>query len=118
MRILFLDDDYTRHGQFKVNHREDDITQVWDYAQAVTALLAEPAFDLAHLDHDLELTHDKASRCMNGVDVVKFILTLPDQQRPRRVIIHSWNELERQRMHDLLCEAGIPSEIKPFGPGT
>lgn len=118
-RIFFLDDDYTRHGKFKWSYRNEDvlIVQAWDYSQAVEALRTEPAFDEAHLDHDLELSGIRRLGEATGFDVVSFIVTLPEHQRPREIIVHSWNEMGRLRMREMLVAAGISSTIRPFGGG-
>lgn len=118
MKILFLDDDRQRHLLFQRGHRgraDVTIAAAWSYSEAVTELLVNDAFDIAYLDHDLELTHSSAQLCKNGFDVAQFIVSLPEDRRPRSIVIHSWNDLGRIRMRDLLVGAGIPTIIEPFG---
>lgn len=114
MRLLFLDDDYTRHARFKHNHRGDDIVAVWDYPQLVAALDEQTApFDVAYLDHDLDLTRQLDGREYTGTDAAAYIAAMPAERRPRKIVIHSWNDPGRQRMRATLIDAGYdPGNIK------
>ena len=53
MRILVLDDDAMRHTGFSQRWADHERTHVYRYREAVDALVSQPRFDLASLDHDL-----------------------------------------------------------------
>ncbi len=116
MRIFFLDDDWERHSRFKYNHRADEITTAWDHDAAIDLLAANDAFDVAYLDHDLGLTHVGPGREMTGADVAKFIADMPAEQRPKRIIIHSWNSGGALRMQATLRDVGVHATLDPFSP--
>lgn len=109
MKIFFLDDDKERHRRFTMNRIGQDVTAAWTYAEAVE-LLSKEIFDLAYLDHDLSdfaasghpLPGEKT-----GTDVAEFITQMPEDRRPRKVIIHSFNPYGAERMEKILRTAGI-----------
>jgi hypothetical protein len=116
MKIFFLDDDKERHKRFKMNRIGHDITQAWTYAEACK-LLSETVFDEAYLDHDLS---EMAAAGRPGKDektgthVAEFIVSLPEEKRPKFVIIHSFNDYGRRRMADILGEAGVRVMLQQF----
>jgi len=118
VRVLFLDDDATRHQRFRFNHaREWQIVPVWNYVQACVALDEEEPFDAAFLDHDLGLTDDgTADRETTGHDVALYIAAMLPARRPRKIVIHSWNIGGARRMEATLAAAGCVVQIAPFGP--
>ena len=111
MRILFLDDDAARHRKAHQLYGDDAI-YVFNYREAVAAFGSASQFDVAYLDHDL--IEQTAAVEKTGYDVAKYIVSLPAEQRPKRVIIHSHNELGRERMAELLTKAGCQVSIEPF----
>lgn len=116
MKILFLDDDKDRHRKFKMNRIGMDITAVWTYADACVAL-TKTIFDEAYLDHDLS---EMAAAGMpapgekTGTHVAEFIASLPEEKRPKRIIIHSFNDDGRRRMARILREVGVRCVMEKF----
>jgi hypothetical protein len=116
MKILFLDDNAERHKRFMMNRIGMDVTQVWNYDEACKAL-SETVFDIAHLDHDLS---DLAAANMapedekTGTDVAEFIAAMPEDKRPKYVVIHSFNYSGRQRMAGILSAAGVSCVMEMF----
>lgn len=116
MRILFLDDDKERHRRFKMNRIGMNITQAWTCAEAC-ALLSATVFDVAHLDHDLSDAAASGQPGPNektGTHVAEYIAAMPEDRRPRAVVIHSFNNYGRRRMATILESAGVPVSIRPF----
>jgi hypothetical protein len=116
-KIFFLDDDAERHKKFKMDRIGMDITAAWNYADACAAL-AKTKFDLAYLDHDLSelaAAGRPASDEKTGTHVAEFIAALPDDKKPKFVILHSFNDAGRRRMAAILDEAGVQCMIAPFG---
>jgi hypothetical protein len=116
MKIFFLDDDKDRHRKFKMNRIGMDITAVWTYVDACAAL-AQTVFDEAYLDHDLS---EMAAAGMpapgekTGTHVAEFIVSLSEDRRPKRIIIHSFNEEGRRRMGKILSDAGVRCMLEMF----
>jgi CheY-like chemotaxis protein len=111
VRILFLDDDKARHQKVREGFIGNVVVYALTYDEAVAALTSEP-FDVAYLDYDL--VTQSATVEKTGFDVARHIATLPPEQRPRRVVIHSVNEVGQSRMADVLSAVGCPVSIKPF----
>lgn len=112
MRILILDDDKIRHNRFDkffADRCGDEVVHVHNVEEATQALLVE-RFDLVHLDHDLEdFIYVPYKMERTGMDVAKFIVDLPENLRPHRVVVHSWNVAAAPRMVAVLRDAGIPA---------
>lgn len=116
MKIFFLDDDKERHRRFKMNRIGMDITAVWTYADACVAL-AEAVFDVAYLDHDLSelaAAGKPAEGEKTGTHVAEFIASLPEDRRPKFVVLHSFNPAGRMRMSQILTDAGVRCRMEPF----
>jgi hypothetical protein len=119
MKILFLDDDATRHKRFLMANIGRDVHQAWDYEQACRALDAH-VFDEAHLDHDLS---DMAAAGMpakdekTGTHVAEYIAAMLESQRPRLVVLHSFNDAGWRRMGRILHDAGVRCVRQQFGKG-
>lgn len=120
MKILFLDDDAERHARFKVAHIGIEVTYASSAMEAIDALKAI-CFDEAYLDHDLG--GEKSQMTLppwhegSGYDVAVYISTLPEDRRPYKVVIHSYNPAGAERMEKVLrpCkEAGMIVKRKPF----
>lgn len=101
MRILVLDDEPARHTLFALAWKGHDIVQAWTAGEAECHLHGE-RFDLVTLDHDL----GPASRG-NGLRVTRFIVGMPEEQRPRQVLVHSSNPVGAQAMLGTLQHAGL-----------
>jgi CheY-like chemotaxis protein len=115
MKILFLDDEKTRHLVADKRFADPEITlvHVYNYKQAVAVLdtVTEP-FDLAHLDHDL--IEQTAAVEKTGYDVALHIVSMRPERRPRKIIIHSHNEVGTMRMLFLLRDAGCDVSALAF----
>lgn len=116
MRILVLDDDDVRHERFKDYFRGHEVSHVYTVDGAITALIGDPVFDFAFLDHDLNDYHHKSLHNdggygkveLNGVDVASFIARILDvEKRPREVVVHSWNPAGARSMINILRDASI-----------
>jgi CheY-like chemotaxis protein len=112
MRILFLDDDKERHRKVRQRFIGTIALYVFNYNEAVAALAGDEPFDVAHLDHDL--MEQTAAVEKTGYDVAVYITTMPPDRRPRQIVIHSLNEVGRQRMAETLTAAGCQVSIEPF----
>jgi CheY-like chemotaxis protein len=121
VRILFLDDDETRHDVFRAHSRGHYVLHCYTAADAIKALTLEPRFDVASLDHDLELSHyvrfndAPATATGTGLEVAVYIGTMPVAARPERVIVHSWNPEGAERMATFLESSFVPVVCAPFG---
>lgn len=105
-RILFLDDAEARHLQFSRQH--PGAVREYTAWAAIEALKQSPRFDVVYLDHDLGTTE-------SGMDVVDFIVQMPEEDKPLRVVVHSFNVPAAQlRMLPALNRAGIPTTHEPF----
>jgi len=104
MRILVLDDDPFRHKVFVQALHGHDITHVWTCEQAMNALIrCQVPFDLAYLDHDLGEVDGQ-----DGTFVANFIASgLHMAKWPKRIVIHSWNDVGARRMHLIMHDAGL-----------
>jgi hypothetical protein len=117
-RALVLDDDWRRHDAFASAY--PGIVQTWTHDEACEAIAAE-RFDVVFLDRDLN-DHGKRSvrpgmygrQELSGEDVAWFIAQLPEEKRPLRVVVHSWNPDGAQRIVAILRDAGVPVTYEPF----
>ena len=97
MRILFLDDEKWRHAEFDRLAAEHTIVHAWRVDET-KRLLDRARFDLCCLDNDLAT---EAYR-REGLEVARHIAATARSRRPRRVLIHSWNETRARQMYDVL----------------
>lgn len=118
MRVLTLDDDIERQKVFKERYKDDELTQVFNYDQAIEAL-ATMTFDLICFDHDLSyeaqwgLTDEKT-----GLDVAKYLITLPKEVMPKLAIVHSYNPIGAKRIAYTIEGYVDRIMIQPFDPTT
>lgn len=113
MRILFLDDDETRHKHAASELIGHDVHHVRTAQRAIETLKSHE-FDLAMLDHDLGGEQHGASHERSGYVVAEAIPTM--DRPPRMVIVHSFNAPGAGKMIAALGNAGIPCVWAPFGP--
>lgn len=106
LKILFLDDDPYRHGQFTKKQPMGIVTTCWTAEECIT-LLKTNKWDIVWLDHDLGEGH-------TGMVVVDFIVALQQEQRPDVVIIHSSNIVARKEMLLRLQDAGVLAYLQPL----
>jgi len=109
MRILILDDDIQRHKAID-EAIGTGAFHAYSAERAIEVLDTEPRFDLVMLDHDL------GSLTSNGQTVTAHIEAMPEEKRPARALIHSWNSHGAHAMSDYLCRAEVWHRYKPFGP--
>lgn len=117
-RILFLDDDHSRHlyaSEYFIGH---DAYHAYTVAEAVFYLKNVERFDLAFLDHDLGGEQMFPSGPGTGTEVAEFISHMGEEDRPKVVVVHSYSPAGAKRMVEVLRGVGIPSTWAPFGPGT
>jgi CheY-like chemotaxis protein len=129
MRILFLDDDRLRHDAFAATHGADEVVHVFTAHEAVAALAGQGRFDLAQLDHDLAEEFylalsgglretpepgDPPYDPGTGMDVVRHIISLPVEQRPGKVVVHTHNAVGSVMVGELE-RAGVPATWVRFG---
>lgn len=117
MRMLILDDDESRHDWFAFRFADHERVHVRSYFEAVEALVSQ-RFDVAFLDHDLD-DHGSPGQFVDGfpltgMDVVRFIVKLPKEDRPKRFVVHSLNPVGGPRMHEELLSNGCISTRWPF----
>ena len=85
MRILILEDDGSRVRFFIERFGQHEL-KITENAYAAIGYLEECIFDYIFLDNDLGDGNGE------GVDVAKFLHSVPDNSNNRAiVIIHSWN---------------------------
>lgn len=121
MRILVLDDDDIRHQAFARRFINHSVVHAMTVDEACDALNKEK-FDLVHLDHDLnDHGHRSVAASMygqvelTGFDVARFIARdLTIDNRPDRVVIHSWNPPGAKMMAEILRDADISVSYEPF----
>lgn len=107
MRILFVDDEEMRHAAFRRAFSEDDRKHVYTVDDAIHAL-ADEVFDLVYLDHDLNDYH------LDGMDIVKSMCALPEDLRPKEVVVHSCNVSRALVMVANLTQAGFRVSYQMF----
>ena len=124
MRILFLDDMEERHHAFRkhVDSTGVECTYVFNAEDAIKALDGE-RFDVAFLDHDLGerdyqlfihgIDHSFVG---SGMDVVDHIILMSVENRPRQVVVHTWNSRRGHEMMLRLWDAGVHVLRIPFDP--
>lgn len=113
LKILFLDDDGTRHYVFETRlGKYYDIDHVWTAESAANTMLAvmllgDP-YDLVCLDHDLGNS--------TGQDTAREMAVIyRDAAKKPRVIIHAHNPIGAQAMKHILENAGFEDVIlHPF----
>lgn len=123
VRVLFLDDDPSRHEYahewlskiLDVPGLLLQVHHVYSSAQAIKVLENED-FDAISLDHDLEEIHYTNNKGdweeRTGQDVANW---LAKDQTKSLVIVHSWNPEGAQKMVHTLADAGIRVERREFG---
>jgi hypothetical protein len=127
VKILILDDMLGRHQAYRKRYAGHDLTHV-ETAQVACMALDQRRFDLAHLDHDLRAEHyndfnqgklggvKEVNQSGTGMDVVDFICRQKVTDRPRRVIVHSWNSVRAPEMVRRLQEHGVEATWEMFRP--
>ena len=115
-RVLVVDDDQTRLDSLRQTYVElfsgdVEITTCETAEAASAALLHTSPFDVVSLDHDLGDFLHRPER--TGMDVVRTIVALEADHRPRHAVIHSWSP-RRFAMEAALRDAGVSVVLKMF----
>jgi hypothetical protein len=116
-RLLFLDDDQSRHAKFAQRAKKllaNRPHQVWQTSDPVKAIEiarrsgeASQPLDAIFLDRDL-------GQSRTGESVAKALIEFPARLRPRRVIVHSRNFFRAPVMVRELRKAGYRVIRAPF----
>ena len=105
MRILILDDDDSRHTQFKRNFIGYLLTCVHTSQEAIDHL-QNNEYDAVFLDHDLggKVYVDSFGDESTGYTVAKWLSENPSR-KPRAIYIHSFNPVGAARMQSILPDS-------------
>lgn len=118
-RILFLDDDETRHQSFAKATVGHIVTHVRTVEECKSALLSMDPFDLVSLDHDLGGQTFVSEIDGTGTEVALFIRDeLPAEKLPGRFIVHSFNPVGALRMIEYIKDRGVWTRYQPFRAGV
>lgn len=110
MKILIVDDMEERHVSFRLQLSGHELWHVYDGLEAADVMLRE-TFDVMYLDHDLADEHYDDQKCeresipdrpMDGRDVARLVISLPEERRPKCVVVHSWNVAGARAMMAIL----------------
>ncbi len=97
MKILFLDDDPSRHRRLREHIGSEQVEYVWNAAQAIEALQSK-TFDVVSLDYDL----DRSGDALTGYDVARRLVETPN--RDAILLVHSDNPGGARSMLEVLGE--------------
>lgn len=134
MKILFLDDDWTRHQSFKrqatyLLPADVEIHPVWTGEQARDIMLATPCFDALFLDHDLHEAQQfehatgvpdvEPQGRWSGTEFVDWLVGDSGVVVPSKIVIHSWNRYGAFRMATTLVQRrNVTPRLHPFSDHT
>jgi hypothetical protein len=114
VRLLFLDDDRSRHAAWRrragklLAGRRHQIFQTTDPRKAIEIMWRlGPRLDAVFLDRDL-------GRPLTGEDVAFAMTRLPAGARPRKVMVHSRNFWRAPAMVNMLRASGYHVLRRPF----
>jgi len=120
-RILVLDDEQARHDVFASILKNEAVVHCYNFDEVIKTMTSGPRFDMVFLDHDLGTGNSEISDQIdlpyaNGYHVALFICQdLAFEKRPKRILIHSWNEYGAEKMESLFRRNGFHDVIrKPF----
>jgi predicted P-loop ATPase/GTPase len=133
LRVLFLDDEVYRHDGACTNkhsveldktvefticiHKKAVVYHVWHAMTAISCLRTCNPFDVVFLDHDLGFGHGKAdNEVLSGWNVVLILCDLPEDKRPKKVVVHSYNTVAAPKMVAKLKEHGYDVIWETFHP--
>lgn len=118
MRILFLDDDVSRHEYFMKLYGKgsfsNHVVAVWNVEEAKEALDTLEQFDAVCLDHDLSGRVYEASGPTTGYAVAQHIVQMPKEKQPPLVFIHTMNPMASKMMLGVFDNSGITVRQEPF----
>jgi hypothetical protein len=123
MKILHLDDDDLRHELFaewcRAEGHEPFHARTFD---EFGDLLASQDFDEVFLDHDLnDFQYESVvyemygEKRLTGAHAAQLMTGLNPEKRPKRIVVHSWNDSGGKRIAAILRENGFTNiHIEPF----
>lgn len=112
MRILILEDTDERIEQFKQKLVGHDIAVCKTADRCIQTLSSSNPFDYIMMDHDLSAAFEKPGKG-TGYEVAEWIANNPNKM-PRRILIHSANNIGAAAMMKVLGDAGIRATYVPF----
>lgn len=104
-KVLFLDDDRERQKVFKREMIGHNVIVVETPEEAFEVLDRHSRFDIASLDHDLFGQVFQPSDEKSGFAVCEYIDEMPDEDKPEKIICHSYNDEGVATMMALLVTA-------------
>lgn len=110
LRVLVVDDDKNRQAGFQRMLASSGRQSAHAFtSKEARAMMQAEKFDVAFLDHDLGefVTVGGRKQEITGKNVVEFLISLPVEQRPNRVVVHSTNPPGADTMVEMLQEAGV-----------
>ena len=118
MKILFLDDDQSRHDIFKRRSIGCKVDHVYSAKQTID-FLSKTDYDLVMLDHDLggpESEYQLLDDNDDGRTVCQWFATQTDNTKFLNTIfiIHSLNPAGNNAMNNMLRDCGLTSHSLPF----
>lgn len=117
MRVLFLDDDESRHRLFKKAVGQTVPGARVDFAvhaQNAATYLSATYYDVVFLDHDLvPADYEGKETKLSGMAVAKFLFK-GEGVKPGVVVVHSYNQVGAAKMVQVLREGGISAVWCPF----
>jgi CheY-like chemotaxis protein len=112
MRILILEDTDARIVQFQRKLIGHEVTICKKADECIKVLTDQPPFDYIFLDHDLTSEFSRPGKD-TGYEVAEWIATNPDKC-PRRILIHSLNNIGAAAMMRRLGDADLRASYIPF----
>jgi CheY-like chemotaxis protein len=116
VKILILDDQQYRHDVYARRFETFDAEVVHVYNPDEAAeVLGQMTFDLVFLDHRLGYyVYEPMPMEVTGLATAKLIAALPEDMRPKKVVVHSWDTTGSTQMAEVLRAAGIAVSEEPF----
>ena len=103
MNILVLDDLPDRHELYDKQYAGEHIHHVYTVLEFFKLIISFPGkFDIMQLDHDL----GDPVVAGDGRMAAKLLTLLPEESRPQKIVVHSWNMVCGEEMVRILCEGG------------
>lgn len=120
-RILFIDDDPTRHEIFThcMEGKFPKIVHTWGFHDTID-VLEQQAFDTIFFDHDLGDHREPdievgayRNRELTGADIAAWVARTP-QAVPQQCVVHSANPVGALAIRDIMREV-CAVEVMQFG---
>lgn len=125
MKILFVDDSYERRKAFLASHPLDEVLTAETSANTINILSETIFLDEIYLDHDLGHIQDESNRAYD-LSYPQINITIKPAiewlikwrgvmtERCPKIIIHSHNTVEAQKILADLLKAGYSVVYEPF----